>query len=202
MRSLQINGPVYQVGASYYDGRAPFVFDFDYLDSAVVSHFGEGVESEVLRARVGYYLPNPALLWLSYEKEFLEYRTRVSSETMPDNDRVSVGLKTVAVLDNDTALNVETRLIHEWYEPAGSEVSTQDTFDISLDYYFNKSANVGVGYAHSWGDESTQEGNTFLVRGKIFLSAMAWASLALSEFDSERRGYGRSALDVLVGLRY
>lgn len=202
MESVEFNGPAYHAGFTLADSRTPLTFDFDYIDEEVVSSAGVGAEVNACAGRLGYYLAWPALVWVSFEQQSGQFKSPVVNEDLPDYNRWSVGVKSVSVMENATALNLEASLLWEWADPASRDEDRQNEFDVSLDYYINKSASIGAGYRRNWGDDAREEGNAFLGRAEIYISPVAWVSLTLIEFDADLRGYDDSATEILVGLRY
>lgn len=200
--SLKVNGPTFRAGATYSNAETPFVVDFDYTTSSVRSIYGEGVDSQVYSLRAGYYLAQPAMAWLLFERERTQSRAGGVNSDLPDLDRVGAGAKVVTTLEHDRAVNLELELSREAGTGSNQEDLYQNIFEAGLDYYFNRAVSVGAAFAHNWGDDTAREGNTYLLRTDLFLSEKAHVGLSLIEVDAARSGYNRSAVELFLQLRY
>lgn len=169
VRSFEADGPRLSIGVNLTQPSTPFVVQLMYTWARVEADYANGFtnKSNEYDIRVGYYFTKTLLAGLEYSYGSSEVSSMFPSITARSRD-YGLFAKYVLELEHFKELSFEATVGES--TAGNAEIVRNTNESVNVDYFFNKSLSIGIGFQNSSGTDELMEGQTYSANVRYFIN--------------------------------
>jgi len=168
--AFESDGPTLSIGVNLAKPSSPFVVKLMYTWSRTEADYSPGFtdKSNDYDIKAGYYFTKTLLAGFEYSYGSSEVSFALFPSITTRSRDYGLFAKYVLELENFKELSFEATVSENTI--GNTEIVRNTKESINVDYFFNKSLSIGVGFQNSSGTVESTEGQTYSANVRYFIS--------------------------------